>query len=75
MSRAMNLNASVADVTAVCRTLNVATTAIEALIPEGTRVVCQTSEGAIALRAKMRTKVISGTVTRSPRFVAASSMR
>ncbi|ARS28824.1 hypothetical protein [Sphingomonas sp. KC8] len=75
MSRAMNLNATVADVTTTCRTLNIATTAIEALIPEGTRVVCQTSEGAIALRAKMRTKVISGAVVRAPRFVAASSMR
>jgi len=75
MSRAMNLTSTQDEVTAACRSLNIATTAIEALIPSGTRVVCKTSEGALALRNKLKSAVITGAVTRSPRFVAASSRR
>ncbi|WP_380872274.1 hypothetical protein ACFB49_32180 [Sphingomonas sp. DBB INV C78] len=75
MSRAMNLTSTKAEVTAACQSLNIATTTIEALIPSGTRVVCQTSEGALALRKKMKSQIITGAVTREPRFVMASSRR
>jgi len=65
----MNINASVAEVSAACTTLGVSTTAMEDLIPSGTRVVCQSAEGALALRGKFRTKIIEGSVTRSPRAI------
>lgn len=74
MSRAMNLSATAAEVTAICAGLGVSTTAIEALLPTGTRVVCRTSEGMVTLRNKMRGKIIEGTVTRAPRTIAPSLM-
>ena len=75
MSRAMNLNVTEAEVVDACTQHGVLTTAVEALLPMGTRVVCRTSEGAALLRKKLKTKIIDGTVKRSPRFVAASSLR
>lgn len=75
MSRALNLNATEAEVKAACASAGVAITTMEPLLPAGTRVVCQNSEGAFALRGKMRTKLIEGAVVRSPRFIAPSAMR
>lgn len=75
MSRAMNLNATETEVVDTCAQHNVATTTVESLLPAGTRVVCQTSEGAAILRKKMKAKLIVGSVKRSPRFVVASAMR
>lgn len=75
MSRAMNLNATETEVATACTSLGVATTSLEALVPTGTRVVCQSSEGAMALRTKLKSKLIAGSVKRSPRFIAASAMR
>jgi len=75
MSRAMNLNATETEVTDACTQHGVTTTAVEALLPAGTRVVCQTSEGAAVLRKKLKSRLIEGSVTRSPRFVVASALR
>lgn len=75
MSRALNIDATELEVNAICLALGVATTAMESLLPSGTRVVCQTSDGALALRKKLKTKLIDGTIKRSPRFVAPSAMR
>lgn len=72
MSRAMNLTMSQREVTDLCKTLGVATTSVETLIPSGTRVVCQTSEGSAVLRKKVRTAVIEGAITRMPRTVRAT---
>jgi len=69
MSRALNLNASVAEVSALCETLGISTTSIEALIPSGTRVVCQNSVGAATLRTKLKAKLIDGAIKRLPLIV------
>jgi len=74
MSRAMNVNATEAEVVSICATLKIATTAIELLLPSGIRVVCKTSEGALALRNKMKSKLIAGAVKRAPRSIALSVM-
>lgn len=75
MSRAMNVNVSPEEVRDTCLQYHIATTAIEALLPAGTRVVCQTSEGADALRKRLKSRLIEGAVKRSPRFIAPSAMR
>ncbi len=75
MSRALNVNATESEVSAICVTLGVSTTAMEMLIPSGTRVVCQTSEGALTLRKKLKGKIIDGAIVRSPRFIAPSAVR
>ncbi len=75
MSRALNVNATESEINAICVALGVSTTAMETLLPTGTRVVCQSSEGALALRKKLKTKLIDGAIKRSPRFIAPSAMR
>jgi|GEM_PF-1721357 len=67
MSRAMNVNLTESEVRRVCADMSIAITAIEALIPSGTRVVCQNAEGSLALWNKLRTKIIAGPVRRTPR--------
>ncbi len=68
----MNVNATQAEVAALCTTLGVLLTASEPLLPTGTRVVCQTSEGALKLRGKLKSKILQGEVTRVARSVRAS---
>jgi hypothetical protein len=75
MSRALNVNATEAEIVTICTANGISTTAMEMLIPSGTRVVCQSSEGAVVLRKKMKTRLIDGPIVRSPRFVAPSAMR
>lgn len=75
MSRALNVNATESEISAICLALGVNTTAMEMLLPSGTRVVCQSSEGALALRKKLKTKLIDGEIKRSPRFIAPSAVR
>ena len=75
MSRALNLQLPTAEVAEACKKLGILVSAIETLIPSGTRVVCRTSEGALALRTKFRTKLIEGTITRVPRSITNSAMR
>ena len=70
MSRAINLNATEDAVRTACTNLSVVISAIEPLVSGGTRVVCATSVGADALRVKMRTKIMTGRVERSPFYVA-----
>ena len=70
MSRAINLNATEDAVRTACTSLSVQISAIEPLLSGGTRVVCVTSLGADALRAKMKTKIMEGRVERSPYYVA-----
>lgn len=74
-SRAINLNATETEVTDACKSLGVQVSAMENLLPSGTRVVTLNSEGALALRTKFKSKVIAGAVTRLPRFVVNSAMR
>ena len=75
MSRALNVDATESEISAACLAMGVATTAMEVLIPSGTRVVCRNSEGALVLRKKFKTRLIEGPITRSPRSVAPSAMR
>jgi hypothetical protein len=72
MSRAMNLSMPQREVADLCETLGVATTSIESLIPQGTRVVCKTAEGSAILLKKVKTSLIQGSITRTPRSIRAS---
>jgi len=67
MSRAMNVNLTESQVRRVCEGMSIAITAIEPLIPSGTRVVCQNVEGSLALWNKLRANIIPGPVRRMPR--------
>ena len=75
MSRALNVQLPKTDVIEACEKLGILVSAVESLIPSGTRVVCRTSEGALALRTKFRTKLIEGSIQRVPRSIASSAMR
>ena len=70
MSRAINLNASVDDVTALCTKHSVAISTIEALSSGGTRVVLLNPDGAERIRTLMKTKIITTPVVRSPLHMA-----
>jgi len=74
MSRAMNINATVAEMRAACESLGISTTMVEALVPAGTRIVCQNSEDALVLRTKFKAKLITHPVRREL-FSSTSSMR
>lgn len=65
MSRAINVNATVADVTALCETMGIRISAIEALIGSGTQVVCASSHDAAVLRKKLGSKLLTGKVSRT----------
>lgn len=75
MSRALNLSVPEAEVAALCNELGIIMTSIEPLLPTGTRVVCRTKEGTLALQKKFRTKIIEGSIRRAPRSVNPSMMR
>jgi hypothetical protein len=66
MSRALNLDATLADVTARCAKLAAPITAIETLRSGGTRVVLKTADGAAAVSKAYGSKVMAGVVTRQP---------
>lgn len=70
MSRAINVDASVADVTQTCEQHGYRISAIEKLASNGTRVVCASSADAMSLRKKLSKKVLNGRVVRSPRYLA-----
>lgn len=67
MSRAMNVSLTQHEVVRICADMGISTTSTEALIPSGTRVVCRTSEGSLALWNEMRAHIIHGAVRRMPR--------
>ena len=66
MSRALNVDASLADVTTRCAKLNAPISAIEALRSGGTRVVLKTAVDAVSVAKAFGSKVMSGEVTRQP---------
>lgn len=70
MSRAINLNASQADVTALCKKHAIAISTIETLTSGGTRVVLLNPDGAERIRTLMKTKIITTPVVRSPMHMA-----
>lgn len=68
-SRAVNVDASEADVRAICTKHKVEISAIETLLSGGTRVVMVNSEGADRIRASFKTRILTGEVKRT-RWVA-----
>jgi hypothetical protein len=64
MSRVILLSMSEADVVAKCEEGKVGVSAIEGLASGGVRLVCMSSDGADAMRKKLKTHVITGTVVR-----------
>tara|TARA_B100001105_G_C22026423_1_gene287930 strand:- start:4 stop:297 length:294 start_codon:yes stop_codon:yes gene_type:complete len=70
MSRAINLNAPVADVEGLCAKHHIAISVIEHLSSGGTRVVLLSPDGAERVRTLMKAKIITGSVVRSPLHMA-----
>ena len=66
MSRAINVDASLADVTARCAKLAAPITAIETLRSGGTRVVLKNADDAATVSKSFGSKVLDGVVTRQP---------
>ena len=66
MSRAINLNATEADVVAMCAKHKAAISAIESLVSGGTRVVLKNGDDAAIITKAYGTKVITGPVVRTP---------
>ncbi|QUT04230.1 hypothetical protein KFK14_13930 [Sphingobium phenoxybenzoativorans] len=70
MSRAINLDAPIQSVEAMCAKHSIDISAIEPLPSGGTRVVLRTSDGAADLRRRMSGKVLEGRVVRSGLYMA-----
>lgn len=68
-SRAVNVDASEADVRAICTRHGHAISAIETLLSGGTRVVMVNSDGADRIRTSFKSKILTGDVKRT-RWVA-----
>jgi len=66
MSRAININAPREHVIATCAKRKVAISAIESLHSGGTRVVMNNVEDKAVIEKAYGSKVIAGTVTRTP---------
>lgn len=66
MSRAVNIDAKEADVIAMAAKHNAAISAIEPLLPRGTRVVFMNMAGAEAVSRAYGDRVLTGAVTRRP---------
>ena len=66
MSRAMNLNLTRAEVEAAVLKQGASISAIEPLLPSGTRVVLTNAEHAADLRRKLKALIIDGKVKRTP---------
>jgi hypothetical protein len=64
MSRAFNLSMSEADVVKHCTDKKIDISVLEALPGGGTRLVCTNGFGAAQIQAKLKTKIIQGTVQR-----------
>jgi hypothetical protein len=64
MSRALNINATEADITGACATAGIAISTIERLVSGGTRVVLNNSVDAASVAKTFKTKLLSGPVTR-----------
>jgi len=70
MSRAINIDATVEDVTASCVKHNIGISSIEPLQSGGTRVVLNNSDDAEKLRRRMKGQIIAGLVVRSGLYMA-----
>ena len=66
MSRAINVDATPAQVAGVCATHGAIISAIEALASGGTRVVLMNADAASMMRTAFGRKVLSGEVRRTP---------
>lgn len=66
MSRAVNIDAKEADVIAMAAKHDAAISAIEPLLPRGTRVVFMNMVGAEAVSRAYGDRVLTGAVTRRP---------
>ena len=65
MSRALNINTTEADVTAVCQAAGIGISAIERLVSGGTRVVLNNAVDAASIAKTFKAKLLKGPVTRS----------
>jgi hypothetical protein len=68
MSRAINLNVPLADVTALCERRNVPISAIERLLDGGTRVVLMNADDTATIAKAFKTKILAGNARRVPVF-------
>ncbi len=66
MSRAMNVNATEAEVAQICAEQGAMISAIESLASGGTRVVFTRGDAATAMREIFGHKLIAGAVVRTP---------
>ncbi|UAK25928.1 hypothetical protein [Sphingomonas nostoxanthinifaciens] len=66
MSRALNLDATEAQVTRMCAKHNAEISWIETLYSGGTRVVLKNGDAAATVRRAYGAKVLTGPVTRAP---------
>ena len=64
-SRAININADVAEVQAACAKRQLPISAIESLLSGGTRVVMMNGDAAVQMRKALKSKLISGDVRRA----------
>jgi hypothetical protein len=70
MSRAVNLDATVPVVTALCAKHSIGISSIEPLDSGGTRVVLLTADGAGEIRRLMKKQVLEGPIVRSGLYMA-----
>lgn len=65
MSRVLFLSMDEGDVVARCRSEAIGISTLETLPAGGTRLVCMSVNGAEVMRAKLKSKLIKGTVERA----------
>ena len=65
MSRVIFVNMEEGDVIARCLKENVNVSAIERIPTGGVRLVCASSEGALRMRVKLKSRLIAGDVVRA----------
>jgi hypothetical protein len=66
MSRAVNVNATVAEVITMAAKCGAMISAIEPLLPEGTRVVFMNRDAATVVEHAFGRRVLKGTIVREP---------
>jgi hypothetical protein len=66
MSRALNVNATVAEVIAMAAKCGAMISAIEPLLPEGTRVVFMNRDAATVVEQAFGRRVLKGAIVREP---------
>ena len=65
MSRAINISATEADITAACETAGISISTIERLISGGTRVVFHNAADTASMAKADKSKLLTGPVTRA----------